>query len=147
VNLDYTLMALADPTRRAILRRLTAGPARVTDVARPFRTSLNTVSKHIRILERAALVRRRIAGREHHLSLNRQPLDQVAAWIEETRAFWTRGGLGGVVPAPGVRVARGGSAGHCRQGVAGRAGAAVGGGSHPVTALPGRTGAVRRSVR
>jgi DNA-binding transcriptional ArsR family regulator len=90
VNLDHTLMALADPTRRAILRRLTAGPARVTDLARPFRTSLNTVSKHIRVLERAALVRRRIDGREHHLSLNRQPLDEVAAWLEETRAFWTR---------------------------------------------------------
>ena len=62
-NLDQTLMALADPTRRAILQRLSKGEARVTDLARPFAISLNSVSKHIRMLERADLVRRRRAGR------------------------------------------------------------------------------------
>jgi DNA-binding transcriptional ArsR family regulator len=88
-NLDQTLMALADPTRRAILQRLSHGEARVTELARPFAISLNSVSKHIRMLERADLVRRRRAGREHLLSLNPQPLDEAAAWIDTQRAFWT----------------------------------------------------------
>jgi len=89
VNLDQTLMALADPTRRAILQRLSQGEARVTELALPFDMSLNAVSKHIRILERADLVRRRCAGREHYLSFNRQQLDEVANWIETQRAVWT----------------------------------------------------------
>lgn len=88
-NLDQTLMALADPTRRAILQRLSQGEARVTELARPFAISLNSVSKHIRKLERAHLVRRRRAGREHLLSFNPQPLDEAAAWIEAQRVFWT----------------------------------------------------------
>ena len=62
-NLDLTLLALADATRRAILNRLTNGEARVTDLAAPFEMSLNAVSKHIRLLERAHLVRRRKSGR------------------------------------------------------------------------------------
>jgi DNA-binding transcriptional ArsR family regulator len=88
-NLDKTLMALADPTRRAILERLSKGESRVTELARPFAISLNAVSKHIRMLERANLVRRRCVGREHFLSLNREPLDEAAAWIEAQRAIWT----------------------------------------------------------
>lgn len=88
-NLDQTLMALADPTRRAILERLSKGESRVTELAEPFAMSLNAVSKHIRILERANLVRRRCAGREHFLSLNREPLDEAAIWIEAQRAVWT----------------------------------------------------------
>ena len=87
-NLDQTLMALADPTRRAILQRLSRGEARVTELAQPFDMSLNAVSKHIRILERADLVRRRTAGREHFLSFNRKQLDEVATWIETRRAVW-----------------------------------------------------------
>lgn len=87
-KLDDTLAALADPTRRAILKRLAAGEARVTDVALPFAISLNSVSKHIRVLERADLVRRRRAGREHLLSFNPEPLDGAAAWIAAQRAFW-----------------------------------------------------------
>lgn len=87
-SLDQTLMALADPTRRAILQRLSQGEARVTELAHPFDMSLNAVSKHIRILERADLVRRRTAGREHFLSFNRQRLDEVANWIETQRAAW-----------------------------------------------------------
>lgn len=87
-GLDQTLMALADPTRRAILQRLSQGEARVTELAHPFDMSLNAVSKHIRILERADLVRRRTAGREHFLSFNRQRLDEVAHWIETQRAAW-----------------------------------------------------------
>jgi DNA-binding transcriptional ArsR family regulator len=88
-NLDHTLMALADPTRRAILQRLSHGEARVTDLARPFAMSLNSVSKHIRMLERAQLVHRRRQGREHLLSINPTPLDEAAAWIEAQRAAWT----------------------------------------------------------
>jgi DNA-binding transcriptional ArsR family regulator len=88
-NLDRTLVALSDPTRRAILERLSNGESRVTELARPFTMSLNAVSKHIRILERAQLVRRRCVGREHFLSLNREPLDEAAAWIEAQRAIWT----------------------------------------------------------
>jgi DNA-binding transcriptional ArsR family regulator len=86
--LDHTMLALADPTRRAILERLGAGEARVTELAAPFAMSLNAVSKHIRMLERAALVRRRRAGREHFLSLNPAPLDEAAAWIEQQRELW-----------------------------------------------------------
>ena len=88
-GLDQTLLALANPTRRAILQHLSEGEARVTELAQPFTISLNSVSKHIRLLERARLVRRRRAGREHLLSFNRQPLDAAAAWIETQRAAWT----------------------------------------------------------
>jgi len=87
--LDHTLTALADPTRRAILRRLSLGEARVTEIARPFAISLAAVSKHILVLERAGLVRRRRMGREHLLSINPRPLDEAAAWIASTQAQWT----------------------------------------------------------
>ena len=88
-DLSRTLGALADPTRRALLQRLSRGDARVTDLARPFDISLNSVSKHIRRLERAGLVRRRVAGREHILSLNPKPLDEAAAWMERQRSLWS----------------------------------------------------------
>jgi DNA-binding transcriptional ArsR family regulator len=90
VRLDRTLVALADPTRRAILERLSRGEARVTELAAPFSISLNSVSKHIRMLERAELVQRRVAGKEHLLSFNRAPLEEAALWIESQRALWTR---------------------------------------------------------
>lgn len=89
LNLDMTLTAIADPTRRAILERLSHGEARVTELAAPFAMSLNAVSKHIRVLERARLVRRRRAGREHILSVDAAPLDEAAAWIATQRALWT----------------------------------------------------------
>jgi DNA-binding transcriptional ArsR family regulator len=89
MDLDDTLIALADPTRRAILQRLSRGEARVTEVAEPFDISLNSVSKHIRILERAELVKRRVLGREHFLTFNPAPLDSAAEWIERHRIFWT----------------------------------------------------------
>jgi DNA-binding transcriptional ArsR family regulator len=87
--LDQVLMALADPTRRAILHRLTTGEARVTDVARPFPISLNSVSKHIQVLERADLVVRRRAGREHFLSRNPRGLDEAAAWMAAAHEQWS----------------------------------------------------------
>lgn len=88
-RIDETLLALADPTRRAILKRLSAGEARVTELAEPFDISLNAVSKHIRLLERAHLVRRRVEGREHFLSFNFKPLDETIKWLETQHAFWT----------------------------------------------------------
>jgi DNA-binding transcriptional ArsR family regulator len=81
-RLDLTMLALADETRRAILRRLSEGEARVTELAQPFAISLNAVSKHIRLLERAGLVRRRCVGREHFLSFNQEPLDEAVAWMK-----------------------------------------------------------------
>jgi DNA-binding transcriptional ArsR family regulator len=87
-QLDRTLLALADPTRRAILRRLMRSEARVTDVAAPFHVSLNAISKHIRVLENAGLVRRRVAGREHHLAFDPRPMEAAADWIAAQRAFW-----------------------------------------------------------
>jgi DNA-binding transcriptional ArsR family regulator len=89
-SLDDTLIALADPTRRGILEQLSHGEARVTDLAAPYAISLNSVSKHIRLLERAGLVSRRVQGREHVLSFNAQPLDEAALWIETRRALWLR---------------------------------------------------------
>ena len=86
--LDATLQALADPTRRAILARLSEGEARVTEIAKPFAISLNSVSKHIQMLERADLVRRRREGREHILSLNPAPLDEAAEWLVAQRRLW-----------------------------------------------------------
>lgn len=88
-SLDNTMTALADPTRRAIIARLERGEARVTDIAAPFAMSLNSVSKHIKLLERADLVRRRKVGREHFLTFNPAPLDEASRWIEAKRAFWT----------------------------------------------------------
>jgi DNA-binding transcriptional ArsR family regulator len=87
-SLDLTLLALADPTRRAILQRLSQGEVRVTDLAAPFPISLNSVSKHIRILERARLVRRRRAGKEHLLSLEQQALEEAAAWMAAQKNIW-----------------------------------------------------------
>ena len=90
MSLDDSLVALADETRRAILQRLSQGEARVTEIAAPFPISLNSVSKHIRILERAGLVKRRVAGRDHFLSFDPQPLHEMSGWIERHRELWTR---------------------------------------------------------
>ncbi len=87
--LDRVFSAVADPTRRAILARLADSDARVTDVARAFPISLNSTSKHIRVLERAGLVRRRVHGREHILTLDPAPLEQAAGWVEHYRRFWS----------------------------------------------------------
>ena len=82
------LVAIADPTRRAILDRLTHGPARVTDIAEPFNMSLAGVSKHLRMLERAGLVRRARRGREHTLTLDARPLRRVVRWTSRYERFW-----------------------------------------------------------
>jgi DNA-binding transcriptional ArsR family regulator len=87
--IDMTMTALAHPTRRAILERVMRRETCVSELAKPFAISLNAVSKHIRILERGGLVRRRRVWREHLVSFNPQPLREVSAWIEKTRAFWS----------------------------------------------------------
>jgi len=86
--LDRTFAALADPTRRRILEHLAGGDRCVTDLARPHHMSLPAVSKHLRVLENAGLVRRRRDGRVHRLKLEAKPMQQAQAWIEEYRKFW-----------------------------------------------------------
>ena len=88
-QLTEVLSAIADPTRRAILDQLSRGPARVTDVAAPYEMSLNAVSKHIKVLERARLVRRTRSGREHTLELDPEPLRAVATYASSFEQFWT----------------------------------------------------------
>ena len=87
-RLDAVFAALADPTRRAIIERLSRSGARVTEVAAPFHMSLNAVSKHIRALEASGVVERRRKGRDHILSINIRSLDEVDGWIERTRHCW-----------------------------------------------------------
>ena len=87
-RLDGVFNALCDPTRRAILARLTDSDARVPEIAADFPISLNSISKHIRMLERAGLLRRSIVGRDHVLTLNAGPLAEAQAWIEKYRRFW-----------------------------------------------------------
>jgi DNA-binding transcriptional ArsR family regulator len=89
-RLDRTFTALSDPTRRAILARLRGGSLRVTEIAGPFNISLNAVSKHLKLLERAHLVRREVRGREHHCFLDAGPLSEATAWTSSYREFWER---------------------------------------------------------
>jgi DNA-binding transcriptional ArsR family regulator len=87
--LDRVFSAVSDPTRRAILARLADSDARVTDIAGDFPISLNSTSKHIRVLENAGLVRRTVRGREHILTLDAAPLADAAGWIDHYRRFWS----------------------------------------------------------
>ena len=89
-RLDAVFAALADPTRRAIIERLSRVEARVTEVAEPFPISLNAVSKHIRVLEASGVVKRQRKGRDHILSINTRSLDEIEEWIEQTRRYWER---------------------------------------------------------
>jgi DNA-binding transcriptional ArsR family regulator len=86
--LNRTFGALADPTRRRILERLSHGDRCVTDLARPYSMSLPAVSKHLRVLENAGLIRRRRSGRVHSLKLVAAPMKEASRWIEEYRRFW-----------------------------------------------------------
>jgi DNA-binding transcriptional ArsR family regulator len=87
-NLDHVIVAISDPTRRAIIGRLARGPARISDVARPFSMSLTGFCKHVKVLERAGLVRRTRQGRENTLELSAEPLRDVARWISSYERFW-----------------------------------------------------------
>jgi DNA-binding transcriptional ArsR family regulator len=88
--LDRALAAIADPTRRAIIERLAHGPARISDLAAPFSMSLTGFCKHVRVLERARLVRRTRRGRENTLELSPQPLRAVAHWALKYEHFWNQ---------------------------------------------------------
>ena len=86
--LDRTFAALADPTRRRILARLAKGEERVTELARPHAMSLAAVSKHLIVLEKAGLVKRRRNGRVHSMALEATPMKEAQAWIDRYRQFW-----------------------------------------------------------
>jgi DNA-binding transcriptional ArsR family regulator len=86
-HLDRVYGAIADPTRRAILRILTGGDVKVGTLADRFPISFNGVSKHVKVLEQAGLVRRSIRGREHWLRLRPAPLREASRWLEHYRAF------------------------------------------------------------
>ena len=87
-GLDQVFSALADPTRRAILEALSQRPATINEIAKPFPVSLNAISKHVMVLERAGLVRREIRGREHHCWIDPRPMREANEWLEHYRQFW-----------------------------------------------------------
>jgi len=87
-ELDKTFAALSDPTRRAILARLAEGEVQAGDLAAPFGISLPAVSKHLKVLEKAQLIRRRREGRIHRFTVNPQPMQAAMSWVEQYSAFW-----------------------------------------------------------
>jgi DNA-binding transcriptional ArsR family regulator len=87
-RLSTTFAALADPTRRAILARLTTGGASVTELAKPFEMSLPAISKHLKVLERAGLVARGREAQWRPCRLEAGPLKDAAVWLEHYRPFW-----------------------------------------------------------
>ena len=87
-HLSITLAALADPTRRAILARLAAGDATVTELARPFAISLPAVSRHLKVLERAGLITRGREAQWRPCRLEAAPLREVADWVGRYRRHW-----------------------------------------------------------
>jgi DNA-binding transcriptional ArsR family regulator len=87
-ELDRIFSALADPTRRTILQALSRRPATINEIAKPFPVSLNAISKHVMVLERAGLVRREIKGREHHCWIDPRPMRGANEWLERYRQFW-----------------------------------------------------------
>lgn len=91
-QLSLTFAALADPTRRAILSRLAAGELSVSELAKPFAMSLPGISKHLKVLERAGLIRRGRDAQWRPCRLEARPLEEASAWVDQYRAFW-EGGL------------------------------------------------------
>jgi DNA-binding transcriptional ArsR family regulator len=89
-KLNRTFSALADPTRRAILADLAQRDATVGELARPFKVSRPAISKHLRVLEKAGLVRRRRDGRLSRCGLDATPMQEAAEWVERYRAFWEK---------------------------------------------------------
>ena len=87
-QLTTVFLALADPTRRAILARLARGEASGTELARPFSISVPAISKHLRVLEHADLILHRKDGRTHRFRLAARPLKEAATWLEHYRHFW-----------------------------------------------------------
>ena len=89
-QLSYVLTAISHPTRRAIIGQLSSGPARFLEIAKPFDTALNSVTKHLKLLERAGLIERRKQGREVFISFRGEPLQEVAGWVHEYERFWNQ---------------------------------------------------------
>lgn len=87
-TLDKTFSALSDPTRRAILRILASGERTVTELSEPFRISLPAISKHLRVLEKAGLLKQEKDGRIHRCRIVARPLRDAAGWIAHYRRFW-----------------------------------------------------------
>ncbi|MBI5092614.1 MAG: winged helix-turn-helix transcriptional regulator [Candidatus Hydrogenedentes bacterium] len=87
--LDSVFHALADPTRRAMLRRLTDGKRNISELAAPFRMSFAAASKHVRVLESAGLVKRTVEGREHVCAIEASPLAAAEEWLQFYERFWT----------------------------------------------------------
>src|SRR5271155_673948 len=89
-QLTDVLSAISHPTRRAIIGQLANGPARFLDIAKPFDTALNSVTKHLKLLERAGLIERKKQGREVLISFRAEPLREVAGWVHEYERFWNQ---------------------------------------------------------
>jgi len=89
-SLDNVFHALADPTRRAMLRTLAAGERNIGQLAAPFNMSLAAASKHVRVLERAGLLRRRVQGRRHLCRIESSPLATADKWLRFYERFWNK---------------------------------------------------------
>ena len=89
-RLDLTFAALADPTRRAILARLASGEASVLELAAPFAMSQPAISKHLKVLERAGLIRRGRDAQWRPCQLEAAPLREASSWVEQYREFWEK---------------------------------------------------------
>jgi DNA-binding transcriptional ArsR family regulator len=87
-NLDAAFSALADPTRRAILARLARGEATVMQLAEPFAMSQPAISRHLKVLEFAGLIARRVEGTKRHCRLQPKRLAEASAWLDQLREFW-----------------------------------------------------------
>ena len=87
-QLTHTFSALADPTRRAILVRLSKGERSVSELAQPFEMTLPAISKHLKVLEKAGLIERSRAAQYRPCKLNAKPLREAAQWVEQYRQFW-----------------------------------------------------------
>lgn len=90
LNLNQVFGALADPTRRGIMEMLSRGASNVRSLAAPFRMSQPAISKHLRVLESAGLIRREKRGREHHISVNAKPAEAARDWISFYTQIWTQ---------------------------------------------------------
>ena len=88
-NLDDTFSALADPTRRAIVARLAKGSATVNELAGPFDISLPAISRHLKVLEGAGLIRREVEAQKRRCHLRPESLKEASSWIEDNRRFWS----------------------------------------------------------
>ena len=88
IALDAVFGALADPTRRDMIHRLSQGSATIGELGKPFDITKGAVTKHVKVLERAGLLKRDIQGRVHHCEIDTVPLDMAQRWVERVRDFW-----------------------------------------------------------